>query len=178
MATPSPLIFFPSIGKTVAIFIGATAFVVLGVLLGLYREQLDVGIVAVFICTFVGVPFFGLCGLYALFRLLVRRPSLIVDERGITDNASAVAVGLIRWDEIAEIYAYDFMGQRFLGIVPVDTDAVLARVSPIKRMLSRANRGLSNAPINIPSVGLAIPIDELLKRIREFHDAQGDRQPT
>lgn len=154
--------------KMSAVLAGASAFVALGVSFAVYREEWGVSTVLIAVCTYVGVPFFGLCAIYALYRLIARRPSVVIDEQGITDNASSVAVGLIRWEEIAEVFTYDYMGQQFLGIVPTDAESVLARANPLSRMLSRASHGLIGAPINISSVALPISVDELLQHILHF----------
>ena len=51
-----------------------------------HHNALYVEVVAI-----AGIGFFGLCGLYALFKLFDTEPGLIVDAEGIVDNSSAVS---------------------------------------------------------------------------------------
>jgi hypothetical protein len=109
--------------------------------------------------------FFGACGLYALWRLLRPRPALVINRRGIVDNASALSIGFLSWDDIAELYEYRYQNQVMLGIVPRDLDAVLGKQPAWKRRVLRANLWLGTAPINIPQVILPMKVSELLREI-------------
>ena len=51
-------------------------------------------------------------------RLVCRKAALELDDIGITDNASAVGAGHLRWAEIDHLVLYRFLGQPLLGIVP------------------------------------------------------------
>ena len=111
------------------------------------------------------MPFFGFCLAYALYRLARRKPSLVVDEEGIFDNASALGAGMIRWEEIREMYTFVFRGQTTIGMALTDEDAVLARQNPLKRGLMSVNRGLAGSVVNIPQSVLPMPAEELLREI-------------
>jgi hypothetical protein len=115
---------------------------------------------------YLGIVFFSGSFGYALYRLFIPKPAVIISREGIFDNASAVGAGMLRWEEIAEIFPYELMGQRMLGIVPIDEEAIINRQSPIKRVLARMNKGLSAATFNIPQSVLPISIDELLVNIQ------------
>ena len=84
---------------------------------------------------------------------------------GIVDNASALSVGLLRWDEIAELYEYRYKNQVMLGIVPRNLDTLLMKQPAWKRRLLRANVWLGTAPVNIPQVILPMKVSELLREI-------------
>jgi hypothetical protein len=84
---------------------------------------------------------------------------------GIFDNASLLGVGFITWNEIAEVGEYRFKNQVFVGIVPKDLDALLARLPAWKGRTIRANVLLGAAPVNIPQVGLPMKASELLEEI-------------
>ena len=119
----------------------------------------------------MGIPFFGLCLAYAIYRLCIPKPAVIVSDEGIFDNASAVGAGMLRWEEIADVFPYDFVGQRMLGIIPVNENVVIGRQPPFKRVLAKMNRGMGVAPFNIPQSVLPISVDELLVRIEERRGA-------
>lgn len=61
-----------------------------------------------------------------------------------------------------------FMSQRFLGIIPMDLNAVLGRMSVWKRVLMRTNARLLEAPFNVPEAALPLPLEDLLVRINVF----------
>lgn len=159
------VIIYPSKVKTLLIAAGSLMFVALGVYLAAGRVHMRLPLWAVVVSSYIGVPFFGLCFLYALYRLLSPKPSVVISREGIFDNASAAGAGLLKWEEIANIFPYDFMGQRMLGIVPRDAEAVMARQPPFKRLLAKMNRGLVQAPFNIPQSSLSVSVDELLREI-------------
>jgi hypothetical protein len=98
----------------------------------------------------VGIPFFGLCLAYAIYRLCIPKPAVIISDEGIFDNASAVGAGMLRWEEIAEVYPYDIVGQRVLGIIPVKENDVIRRQPHINRVMAKMNRVIGVAPFNIP----------------------------
>jgi hypothetical protein len=54
-----------------------------------------------------------------------------------------------------------------LGIIPVNEEVILGRLSPFKRVMAKMNRGFAAAPFNIPQNVLPISVDELLIKIDE-----------
>lgn len=162
------IIIYPSKAKLLLIAVGALLFVAGGIYFAIESESLNLSYWKIVLVSYIGVPFFGLCFIYAIYRLLKPQPSLVINREGIFDNASAVGAGLIRWQEIAELIPYSFMGQQFLGIVPVNVDEILARQSCIKRMVVKMNQALVQAPFNIPQNILPISIDELMYTIEGY----------
>jgi hypothetical protein len=160
------LVLYPKRTKLLMLAAGSLMFVVLGVYLAQNQESMGLSLWKVIIVSYVGVPFFGLCLVYAIYRLVVRKPAVVVNKDGIFDNASAAGAGFIRWEEIANIFPYDYMGHRMLGINLVDEAAILARQPALKRALARMN-GKIVAPFNIPQSTLPISVDELLVEIKK-----------
>jgi hypothetical protein len=158
---------YPKKVKLVAIAIGALVFVILGFYVAQNRAPMGLPLWKIVVISYVGIPFFGLCLVYAIYRLLVPKPAVVISAEGIFDNASAVGAGMLRWEEIADIFAYDFMGQRMLGIIPVNEEVVLGRQSRLKRVMAKMNKGIAAAPFNIPQNVLPISIDELFSRVEE-----------
>ena len=142
--------------------LGAVAFVAVAGWL-LRRAPRD-GVVAA-LAGLAAAVFFGACGLYAFWRLVRPRPALVINRHGIVDNASALSVGFLGWDEIAELYEYRYQNQVMLGIVPSNLEALLSKQPAWKRRVLRANLWLGTAPINIPQVILPMKVSELLREI-------------
>ncbi len=151
--------------------LGIAMVSLLSVILGFYfaqnRVAMGLSLWTIIITAYVGIPFFGLCLVYAIYRLLMPKPAVVISDEGIFDNASAVGAGMLRWEEIADVFAYDFMGQRMLGIIPVNEEVVLSRQSRLKRVMAKMNKGIAPAPFNIPQTVLPISVDELLSRVDE-----------
>jgi hypothetical protein len=113
----------------------------------------------------IGVAFFGGTLVYLLARIVKPRPAVVISSRGITDTASALGVGFLAWEEIAEMRVYQQGRQTFLGIMPKDVDALLDRLPAWQRWVVRDNLASGAAPINIPQVVLPISAVDLLRKI-------------
>ena len=161
------VVIYPKKLKLLAIAMASLLFVIFGFYLGQNRVAMEVPVWKFIVIAYVGIPFFSLCLVYAIYRLLVPKPAVVISDEGIFDNASAVGAGMLKWEEIAEVFAYDFMGQRMLGIIPVNEAVVLARQSRLKRVMAKMNKGIAPAAFNIPQSVLPISVDELLSRVEE-----------
>ncbi len=115
-----------------------------------------------------GLLFFGLCLVYTVYRLFSPKPMLVNNAEGITDNASAIGVGLVPWEEITGLRIYTFMGQKFLAVEVRDMEAILARFGPLKRLWIGLNIKLTGSGINIPSVGLPVTLEKLTAVITAY----------
>ena len=158
---------YPKKVKLFGLAMGALLFVILGFYLAQNRVAMGLSLRTIIIACYVGIPFSGLCLVYAIYRLLIPKPVVVINYEGIFDNASAVGAGMLKWEEIADVFAYDFMGQRMLGIIPVNEEVVLRRQSRLKRVMAKMNKGIAAAPFNIPQQVLPISVDELLCRVEE-----------
>lgn len=163
------LVVYPSRVKMVFVLLGAIAFVALGIWIATPDIASRVAAWKVMVASYVGVPFFGACALYAAYRLVRHRPSLEIDATGIMDNASAVAVGHLGWDEIDYVRPYEHSGQSMLGIFPKDLDALLARQNPWRRALMKMGLGMSAAPVNIPQTTLPMTVEDLADLLHTRH---------
>ncbi|WP_409070507.1 STM3941 family protein [Burkholderia pseudomultivorans] len=88
-----PIVAYRSRGRLAVLLIDSLFFIVLSVLLlaryststnpNRRSQSLQVS------------RFFGVCGLFALSRMLRRMPAIILDDEGLTDNTSVASVGFI-----------------------------------------------------------------------------------
>ncbi|MBT5571287.1 MAG: hypothetical protein HOJ90_08725 [Alphaproteobacteria bacterium] len=107
------------------------------------------------------VIFFGLLLVYALLRLLVRAPSLVINQQGIIDNASITSVGLIQWHEVTAIARKKNYLVHHVAITVTDRDALVARVPAPRRWLVLLIDFIAQGSVNITPGFLDIPLDEL-----------------
>jgi hypothetical protein len=152
------IVVLPDRGRLALLSVGALAFVVGGFWM-LSRGRLD-GVLP--------IAFFGACGLYSLWRLVVPRPLLVIDRQGIHDNASPMGGGRIPWAQITGCGVCEYRGQLMVGIGLVEPAAHLARLISVKRRLVQANMGLGFPPVLIPQSILPIPAGELAAEIEAF----------
>jgi len=122
------------------------------------------------------IAFFGTCGAYAVAKLFDRSPAVILDREGIIDNSSAGAVGRIRWDEISDLRVSTIGTQRFLTIDVVDVRRFAGRGGVVRRLLNAGNVRLVGSAINIPTLTLAVSMDELFRQVEIFYAAYGRRR--
>jgi len=117
-----------------------------------------------------------------LYRLAVRRPSLVLTYAGIVDHASVITggIGLIPWDEVLGIFVY-IRGnrrrqirsrQRWLSILVKYPRAMRARLKPVTRLLSMFNFRLP-ASIAIHEQLLPGSVDDMKAEIETYARAHG-----
>lgn len=121
----------------------------------------------------LGAGALAILGLYFIgseaFRLVIRRPAIIVNDEGILDNWSLLygGVGLVRWSEIDILSRYvrktPASNQQFFVIFP--DESVLARRSRWQRFVSGGIRYSIPGTITISCMALALSPQELLTEI-------------
>jgi hypothetical protein len=116
--------------------------------------------------------------IYAIITMSISRqrfPIVTISHEGLNIHTVATQIGLLRWDEIAEVRTYTFI-YRYVGIVPRDLNGLSRRVGS-GAILLRLNSwciplyrlfGIFIAPINIPQEYLPMTADELADRIRAY----------
>lgn len=128
------------------------------------------------------LPWFLLAECALLYVIMARahkkqkKPIVVLSAEGITVDTTATHVGLIRWEEIAEVRSYTLI-YRYVGIVPENTGALCRRLGGSRSWLLQINAlciplykmlGVFVAPINIPQVYLPVTVDELTARIHTY----------
>ena len=138
---------------------------------------------------FTWFPWFLLGECALLYFLNVRsfkkqaKPIVTLSCEGIAVDTQATHLGMIRWDEIEEIRAYNFI-YRYVGIVPKNSKSLAQRIGGKRAWLMSINTtcvplykpfGVFVAPINIPQVYLPITVDELFAHIRAYQAAYQEK---
>lgn len=119
----------------------------------------------VLIVGILGVTFFGICLLFYARKMFDKTPGLIVNDKGIYDNASGISVGFIPWNDIVEIKETVVINQSFVNIVVKNPDKYIETQKNIfKRKLVQINYNFFGTVIAIPSVSINSEFNDL-KRI-------------
>ncbi len=112
------------------------------------------------------------------------KPIVVLSSQGIEVDTLGSHLGLIRWNEIEEVRAYNFI-YRSVGIVPKSSHALSIRLGGKRAWLLHLNAtlisffykplGIFLAPISIPQVYLPVTADELLSHIQVYQEAYQEK---
>lgn len=149
-------------------FLGAVAFVAASIWLITYAyTQPRYDPVLVTVIGYAGVVFFGLSGLYILYKLFGTKPGLIIDSDGIYDNSSAAAGHLIKWERIKGIRIEQIMSTKFILIDIEDPEEFINSASGIRKRLMSGTYNMYGTPASISSSALRCNLDELFQILNE-----------
>lgn len=162
----SEIIIKPSKAKLLALLAGSSSFVALSVWIAVSEMASRISIWKL-AAVYIGIFFFSFGIIFSLYRLIAPKPVFVITERGLYDSASIGGTILIRWDEITDILVYEFRRQKFLGIRVSSPDALMERLSPVRRLLMKESMALGTPPLNYPQAIIAQPLDEIADLIRE-----------
>ena len=111
--------------------------------------------------------FLGGGSLLLLARIFSCRSGFILDSRGILEDASLFPTGMIFWNEISGYRLISFQHQTFLVVCLESSDAFIARLHPVCRILCRYTTNLIGTPVAFGTSGLRISAEELLRLCTE-----------
>ena len=102
-----------------------------------------------------------------IYRILVRKPSAIINSDGIIDQCSLVAGGrgLIRWDEIENIILYAYSKKKYFCVTTHDKRAP---ANSLTRLFRRTITLFLLDGVNLPKWLISVPVTELATEI-ELH---------
>ncbi len=122
----------------------------------------------IFIAGIASVLFFGLVAVTIFRKFSDKKPGLIINKQGITDNSSGVSAGLIPWTDIQEITISQVMNQKFLMFIVRNPEFYLDKVTnPLKRNAMKMNYKTYGSPISISANALQTNFDDLHKLLIE-----------
>ncbi|WP_427168326.1 STM3941 family protein [Streptomyces sp. C1-1] len=117
----------------------------------------------------LAVPFFGLCAVLVVQRLLRDRPELVLDDAGMEH----VRLGRFGWDEIAAVRIREQhvrnTSQRFIELVLHAPDAYLTRAPRLVRSTASMNARLGFGPAIMATNTLPVPPEEVVEAMRRHH---------
>ncbi|GGG25497.1 STM3941 family protein [Pontibacter amylolyticus] len=158
--------------KMMLFLVGAVAFVVAGVFFAIeparfispiFRSEEIIRIAGV-----TAVLFFGLGAVYILRKLFDKKVGLTIDEEGITDNSSAVSVGLIEWQDITGVETLEISSNMIMLLHTNNPEKYMARATNMFfRKAMQANHRMYGTPLSITANSLQIKYKELERLVCE-----------
>lgn len=99
----------------------------------------------------LSIAFFGWGFIILIKRIFTSYSLLIVDEQGMTDHSSALALGFVPWEDIENVQLRHMLNQTFISVSVKDQEAYLAKMSTLQRNATKANLKMGYPLINITS---------------------------
>lgn len=124
------------------------------------------GIILLKAVMLIGIIFFGYAAIYFIKRVKAKKALFIVDDKGITDNSSAIALGFIPWQDIERIFIGSQQGNKFIELQIKDEDKYLKNLSVIKRKTIEANKKPGHQIVCITLNGSGISPENILPEIQ------------
>ena len=165
--------------KTLVAIIGSAFFVLSGYLMVINPEKFVSSIFrnqeTIRISGIAGVVFFGICFVIIVLKLFDKKPGLIIDQFGITNNSNATSMGLIEWDDITGIEKKQIMSTKFLILHTNKPEKYINRAKhSISKYAMKLNFKTYGSPISIASNSLKINFDELETLITSEYESRED----
>ena len=110
------------------------------------------------------------CAIIFMRMLPEHRWALEVDERGITDNSSSAAPGLIPWDDIAAVYDWQVRQGHTLAIDLKDPEGLQGRMAPhpAANVRARLAQGIPAVEIRVAAFPGSYTVGEVLDAARAY----------
>lgn len=158
-------------GKIVKGLIASIVFVVIGCWLLIYQPESGNAMLndplVKYGAAIASILFFGFGIFYFSKKLLDKKPAITIDDKGIFDNSSAVAVGLIPWTDFKKLSIVKSMKHEFLIItVNNPTYYLNKQTNFLKKKGMEYNFKTYGSPLAISTNGLSCNTKGL-KRIIE-----------
>ena len=152
--------------KLFLMFLGCIAFVAIGIWFVIKQPVSDLPLLSnptvVVIVGLASIGLFGLIGVLLVKKLGDNTPGLIISNKGITDNSSAMSNGFIPWDDIIEMKEIQIVNQRFINVVVKNPqDYIDRQKSAFKRKSLQLNFNQYGCVIGITPNGLKCNYKEL-----------------
>lgn len=159
------------------ILLGALTFVALGIwLFTISNEVPGRNPLFVKLASIAATAFFGLAAVVVLKKLFDNSPGLIINSKGIFDNAGGTSAGLIPWDQMTDFSILVIRGQQILAIYVRDPKPYLDKGNFLRRVANKANYKYYGTPVCISSNGLKTNFNELVKNIERYFERHGNDQ--
>ncbi|MEG1590320.1 STM3941 family protein [Chryseobacterium sp.] len=121
-----------------------------------------------FLTGVVFVVFFGFALIIMVIRLFNKNPGLIINEKGIYDNSTAVALGFIPWKDIKDIKIVNINNGTFILIVLRNPIAYINKTTQwLKLRGLKMNYRFHGTPISISANSLQIEVTILYNLLIE-----------
>ncbi|MEM7738351.1 MAG: STM3941 family protein [Deinococcota bacterium] len=121
----------------------------------------------------ISVLFFGVCGVYGIFRLMQDKPALIINVEGVVDNSSLIAVGPVAWQDISTVSVSEYRGMYLVTLEVSDPQKYMPKRNLYTRLLAKLNLRFFRSSIQISASTLQVNFNQLERTIEAYHARYG-----
>ncbi|MGT2906958.1 STM3941 family protein [Streptococcus dentiloxodontae] len=125
---------------------------------------------------FFGIFFFGGCTFFCIKRLFNPKPILQVDESGITDTSSALAIGHIPWRDISDVQLTHYFNQTFISVAVKDEKQYLSKMNFLQKQATKTNMKMGFPLVNITLNTSGVDPEAIFLQIKERYRDRYDPQ--
>jgi hypothetical protein len=156
--------------KIILLFLGSIILLIGAILMTIEPKEITIfypkamifGSETVRIIGVVGIVFFCAASIFGVNKIFDKKAGLIIDNKGITDNSSALSIGLIEWKDINEIKLTQVNSIKFLMIGVNEPEKYISKArNRVKAKLMKINMNMYGSPIYITSNSLKYNFEEL-----------------
>lgn len=111
---------------------------------------------------YASLLFFGGTSIIIAVKMFDKKPGIIIDSNGFTDNTSASSVGRVAWEDVNYVGIVQVQRQKFIAVDVNTPEMYINRQNNFfKRKLIQLNFKASATPITINPNGFNMHFDEL-----------------
>ena len=146
-----------SIGKAVIWLVVCGAFFILGVVLAFNKDLRLAG--------FVQMGLWGLLSVPYIYRLLDKRPRIILDSLGVTDTKSKV--GRVDWSDISSAKVYRVKNVPMIALSLQNPEKYHGKLSALARGFSKVDKAFGAGDLNLNVHGVEKSPEEISRLIMQ-----------
>lgn len=113
----------------------------------------------------VGILFFGLCLSIIIYRLIIHKGILIIDENGFVDNSSLQNFGFVQWEYVESLRVSSKLNYKFISVKM--KASYNPNISRMVKILSKINTPFTGEMINISLDSTDANINDVLLMMQE-----------
>ncbi|MEO0895320.1 MAG: STM3941 family protein [Bacteroidota bacterium] len=161
---------YMSKSKSILLLLGCVAFLVMGVFMFLWADEVAyqvIGVIAIAFCSFASF--------IAIKRLIKSELAVIIDPKlGINIKPETTPTGFIKWEDIYGFREMKIESTRFVIILVKEPEKwIRQEKSGMRKKTLEYNLNRYNSPFNISTAGLDIKMDELIESLESYRKAYG-----
>lgn len=121
----------------------------------------------------IGLVFFSICFVYIIRHLIKPKDLVIIDEKGVTDASTMLAVGFVSWSDVEKVERVRVTNEEFVGVYlhPEDADILKKRLPKSKAKNIEMNQMMKWPEININVKSAEQSIEEVERILKTYLEA-------
>lgn len=116
----------------------------------------------------IDICFFGYGCIFFIKKNKKKQEILIINDKGITDNSTAISLGFIPWEDIENVYIDGVLGNQFIELKIKNEEKYLKNINFMKKILINLNKKMGHQIVCITLNTTNYSLDYVLEKIKEY----------